>query len=135
MTNKDFKNFCVYVQNAEENDSIWYAGYMWIDLTENQINKIVEIIKIGKNIVQHEIGNAIFQRSIIETPSGMKLYGNSKQVLKDIEDLVDGCSQKHACNLILGFYNEGFLTCGEYNNLYDWIEMHSDCNGRVTKDW
>ena len=63
MRNRDFTSLCEYVKNADKNDPIWYAGYLWIDLTEKQIDKIVGIIKLGKKtIFSHTIGNA-FQKN------------------------------------------------------------------------
>lgn len=136
MRNRDFTSLCEYVKNADKNDPIWYAGYLWIDLTEKQIDKIVGIIKLGKKtIFSHTIGNAVFEREIIETPSGMKLYSNHKKVFDDVKELVDCCSEQGARAVILGLYNTNFITCGEYRVLFDWIEEHTDGNGRVSKNW
>lgn len=135
MKNDGFKRFCEYVKNAEENDPIWYAGYLWLELTEKQINQIVSIIRTGKMGVEFTIGNILFSRNIVQTPSGMRLYGDSEIVLISIKDLVTGCSVSHAQSIILDFYNERFITCGEYRELYDWISDHGDDDGRVSEGW
>ena len=135
MRNRDFTYLCECVKNADKNDPIWYAGYLWIDLTEKQIDKIVDIIKVGKNSIRRTVGNVAFERDVVETPSGMKLFSNHKKVFDDVKALVEGCTEQGAQVVILGLYNTNFITCGEYRVLYDWIEEHTDGNGCVSKNW
>lgn len=135
MRNRDFTYLCERVRDAEENDPIWYAGYLWIDLTEKQIDKIVDIIKVGKNSIRRTVGNVVFEREVVETPSGMKLFSNHKKVFDDVKALVEGCTEQGAQVVILGLYNTNFITCGEYRVLYDYVEMHTDGNGCVSSNW
>lgn len=135
MRNRDFNSLCEYVKNADKNDPIWYAGYLWIDLTEKQIDKIVDIIQVGKTSICRTVGNVAFERDVVETPSEMKLFSNHKKVFDDVKALVEGCTEQGAQVVILGLYNTNFITCGEYRVLYDWIEEHTDGNGCVSKNW
>lgn len=135
MRNRDFTYLCERVKDADKNDPIWYAGYLWIDLTEKQIDKIVDLIKVGKNSISRTVGNVVFERKVVETPSGMKLFSNHKKVFDDVKALVEGCTEQGAQVVILGLYNTNFITCGEYRVLYDYIEMHTDGNGCVSSNW
>lgn len=138
MDNRTFKQFCETVKEATENDPIWYAGYLWIDLTEKQVNKVFELIAYGHlkcKYITRPIANIIFQRDVITTPGGFKLYGDSKRVINDIKDIVDRCSYTQAKKVIFDLYNDDFITCGEYNTISDWIEEHTDGNDVVLKEW
>lgn len=108
---------------------------MWIDLTEKQIDKIVDIIKFGKTSICRTVGNVAFEREVVETPSGMKLFSNHKKVFNDVKALIEGCTEQGAQVFILDLYNTNFITCGEYRVLYDWIVEHTDGNGCVSKNW
>lgn len=138
MDNRTFKQFCETVKEAIDNDPIWYAGYLWIDLTERQVNKVVELIPYGNNkckYITRTIANVIFQRDVITTPGGFKLYGDSKKVIEEIKNVVDGCESTQATRILFDLYNDDFITPGEYNSIYDWIEEHTDGNGAVLKEW
>lgn len=135
MRKSDFSYFIEEVKNADEHNPIWYAGYLWIDLTEKQIDKVISIIKNGKTCREVTTGNAIFQRDVVKTPSGMKLFSNHDKVFKDLHDVFDGYTEERAKEVLFDFYNAKFLTCGEYNRLYDWISEHTDGNGAVLKNW
>lgn len=135
MRNRDFNSLCEYVKNADKNDAIWYAGYLWIDLTEKQIDKIIRIVDSGSACFKRTIHSVILDRDVLVTPSGMELYGNHDKVFSNIKDVIDGCTEKVACELLFGLYNSNFITCGEYRFLYDWIEQHTDGNGVVLKNW
>lgn len=45
MTNREFKAFREIVKTAPETDAIWCAGYLWLDLTDNQIMTLWEDLK------------------------------------------------------------------------------------------
>ena len=135
MRNDQFKNFLEVVKDAGENDPIWYAGYMWINLTPTQVDKVGTILAGRKHIGRYLVGNAGFERSVLIIPSGLKIYTNEKQVMKDVKQLLEGTFYPTACQMLLEFYNADLLTCGEYNKLYDWIQTHTDGNGRVSMDW
>lgn len=135
MRNNDFKNLCDRVKYADKNDPIWYAGYLWIDLTEKQIDKVIAICNLCKVCYKKSIGNMLFERNVLETPSGMKLYGEHDKVFSDIKTLIEGCSNYRANEFILDLYNVNFITCGEYRVMCDWIERHTDCNGAIIQDW
>ena len=135
MKNRDFTSLCEYVKNADKNDPIWYAGYLWIDLTEKQIDKIIGIADSEKACFKRTIHSVLFDREVLVTPSGMELYGNHDKVFTKIKDVFEGCTEKIANELLFDLYNSNFITCGEYRFLYDWIESHTDCNGIVLKNW
>ena len=124
------------MKDADANDPIWYAGYLWINLTPAQVDKVGNALKGKKTFIGgYMVGNAGLERSVLTIPSGMKIFTNEKQVLNDIRHLLDGTFQSTATQMILDFYNEGLITCGEYNKLYDWCMLHTDGNGRVSVDW
>lgn len=135
MRNEQFKQFLETVKDADKYDPIWYAGYLWIDLTEKQIDKVISISSIGKVCYKKSIGNLLFARNVLETPSGMKLYGEHDKVFNDIKILIEGCSKNRANEFILDLYNVNFITCGEYRVMNEWIESHIDRHGAIIKGW
>lgn len=46
MKTAAFNNFRDYVTKADDKDPIWWAGYMWIDLTGKQCRTMYEILKL-----------------------------------------------------------------------------------------
>lgn len=49
MKSMDFKRFKMSVESADVNDSIWYMGFLWLQLTRKQCNKIVDVLKNNNN--------------------------------------------------------------------------------------
>lgn len=45
MRTGDFNRFMEYLVDADVKDPVWWAGYMWIDLTERQIKRVTELLK------------------------------------------------------------------------------------------
>lgn len=44
MKRVDFGKFKEVISTARNNDPIWWAGYLWINLTEKQSNEVIEIL-------------------------------------------------------------------------------------------
>ena len=44
MKNSEFKKFRGAVGMAAASDPVWYAGYLWLRLTEKQCNEIASIM-------------------------------------------------------------------------------------------
>lgn len=44
MKRADFGKFKEVISTARNNDPIWWAGYLWINLTEKQSNEVIEIL-------------------------------------------------------------------------------------------
>lgn len=120
------------VRNAGEKDTIWYCGYLWLTLTDKQIDKIAEILDSASQCRKFIVENVALERKVIETPAGMKLYTNSDKMLHDIKELIEGCTSNFATRQIFDLYNADFITCAEHNRLYDWIVYHTDGNGCVS---
>lgn len=104
-------------------------------LPKKQIDKVVGIVSSGKVCHKIRVSNFFCERNVLETPSGMKLYGDHNKVFNDVKELLDGCSEKRATEFLFDLYNSNFITCGEYRVLYDWISEHTDGNGAVLKNW
>lgn len=67
MKRSDFGKFKEVIKNADNNDPIWWAGYLWLDLTENQYNKAYDIL-IDKGFPVNESG-------FVKMPSGFIFKG------------------------------------------------------------
>lgn len=135
MKASDFKRLCELVKDADKKDPIWYAGYLLLDLTEKQVNKLVDVLQHNVSCINFTVGDSFFRRQKIKTPSGIEIFANSDNAMKHIKDIIECCTEERAKCLILDFYNAQFITCGEYNRLYDWITTHTDGNGCVSKTW
>jgi len=44
MKRSDFSKFKEVISNARNDDPIWWAGYLWINLTEKQSNEVIKIL-------------------------------------------------------------------------------------------
>lgn len=63
MKRSDFGKFKEVISTAKSDDPIWWAGYLWINLTEKQSNEVIEILTSrGFRISTNEI----------EIPSGIR---------------------------------------------------------------
>ena len=44
MKRSDFGKFKEVISTAKSDDPIWWAGYLWINLTEKQSNEVIGIL-------------------------------------------------------------------------------------------
>lgn len=70
MKRADFNRFYEAVMTAEEKDPIWWAGYLWINLTEKQCDNITEALTCNKYVKVSEDGYKL--------PSGILLKRTDK---------------------------------------------------------
>ena len=70
MKTSQFKTFIKTLETADEQNDIWWAGYLWMDLTQKQIWKAEEILwSLEKSdIIKTDLANGWFI-----FPSGLKL--------------------------------------------------------------
>lgn len=47
MKRAEFNGFYEAVKTAGNNDPVWWAGYLWIDLTEKQSEKIMTALSVN----------------------------------------------------------------------------------------
>lgn len=76
MKTQEYKNFRNYVSTATEDDPIWWAGYLWINLTEKQLITILDVLK-NKDFIK-ETTNFRGQLGL-EIPSGLHIAYFDKQ--------------------------------------------------------
>ena len=69
MKTKDFKAFKEVIADADEKHPIWWAGYLWIDLTAKQGAQAYEILK-GRGFEQNATGHVLL-------PSGLGIKPNA----------------------------------------------------------
>lgn len=69
MKTKDFNAFKEVISYADEKHPIWWAGYLWIDLTEKQGTKAYSILK-ERGFEQTATGHVML-------PSGMGIKPNA----------------------------------------------------------
>ena len=70
MKNDRFKDFLEYVGSASKTDPIWWAGYLWIDLTKRQATKTIEVLK-NRPDCKLDVVNG---RDVLKIPSGLAIY-------------------------------------------------------------
>lgn len=70
MKTSDFKRFKEIVSNAELNDPIWHAGFLWIDLTKKQGAEIISILRESPIC---EVKKDRLNRLCVFIPSGLGL--------------------------------------------------------------
>ena len=79
MKQSTFKNFIAAVKESKSNDPVWYAGYLWLNLTERQVKKTIDALIIrGDCPVEKRNG-----KYCIVIPSGIALEINSNEVRYD----------------------------------------------------
>lgn len=66
MTKGQFKSFREIVEMANERNDIWWAGYLWLDLTERQAEEMRKLLKVHPSIVKD--GEKLMM------PSGMYMH-------------------------------------------------------------
>lgn len=55
-----FTRFYEAVRTAGNNDPVWYAGYLWIDLTEKQSERIRTALAVNENVhVSIDLGKGV----------------------------------------------------------------------------
>lgn len=135
MDRMTYKMFNEQVKTAGENDPVWGAGFLWINLTEKQVNKIGDVLMNNECCKKVIVNSRGIERTMIITPTGFRLYTNEKAVIDRIKALLEGRSNGYAETTLLDLYNDDVINCGEYNLLYDWTQEHTDGNGRVSIDW
>ena len=64
----EFNKFKAYVETADMKDPIWWAGYLWIDLTAKQGEKMAEVL-VKKGMGKFDADGKHFA----EMPSGLRI--------------------------------------------------------------
>ena len=70
MKRNDFKAFKAQVEEANEHSPIWWAGFLWINMTDKQGAEMVELLKVHPSVIR--TGNNTYR-----TPSGFELTYNA----------------------------------------------------------
>lgn len=65
MKRNEYKNFKSIVEQSNENDPVWYAGYLWIDLTAAQADDMKKLLKVHPSVIRTEAG--------LQLPSGITI--------------------------------------------------------------
>lgn len=71
MKNAEYKAFKDTVNTADEKHFIWWAGYLWIDLTKRQAREIVNILS-GKDFIKKT--TTFNGHEALEIPSGLAIW-------------------------------------------------------------
>jgi len=71
MKNAEYKVFKDTVATADEKHFIWWAGYLWIDLTKRQAREVVEILK-GRSFIKDTV--TYNGHPALEIPSGLAIW-------------------------------------------------------------
>ena len=69
MKNCDYKVFKETIRTCPENDTIWWAGYLFLRLTKKQTEEVIEIL-IGRGFPVVEG----FRGKMVQTPSGLGIW-------------------------------------------------------------
>ena len=67
MKTNEFKNFINYVEECSDDDPIWWAGYMFINLTEKQSGTLIDVL-CNRFVVKTDDRG----RDTVMIPSGIK---------------------------------------------------------------
>lgn len=70
MRVSEYKRFKERVQNAKKEDSVWWAGYAWMTLSELQHEDIVKVLE-SKGELENVTDS--FGRKAIRLPSGLEV--------------------------------------------------------------
>lgn len=76
MDRATFKGFINAVRTSATNDPVWYAGYLWLNLTEKQREKTLEALILRGDCQAKRHTNGKFY---IFTPSGIGVELNGKE--------------------------------------------------------
>lgn len=71
MKNAEYKAFRNTVATADEKNPIWWAGFLWIDLTKRQANDIITILERLDFIKEVTLFNG---KQALEIPSGLAIW-------------------------------------------------------------
>lgn len=71
MKNSEYKKFKEAVSLAEERDPIWWAGFLWIDLTKRQAKEIVKVLA-RKPFIKEAV--TLNGHEALETPAGLQIW-------------------------------------------------------------
>lgn len=81
MTKSDFKKFRELVNSADYFDTIWRMGFLWLDLTNAQIDELIPIM------VNKECCKTTFKKTEDKTeihvamPSGLEVFTDIKNLI------------------------------------------------------
>ena len=69
MKINQFKEFNETIKTANEKDPVWYAGYLFLNLTDKQMKVTIESLKENPHckLINTDL------RKAIQTPSGLKI--------------------------------------------------------------
>lgn len=67
-----FKRFKETVKQADASDPIWYMGYLWLDLTEKQVDSIAkDVLSVHKDVsVEIDLRDSVVRYTL---PNGLVL--------------------------------------------------------------
>lgn len=74
MNNSNFKAFKECIRTAGECEAVWWAGYLWLDLTKKQFCEVYNILANRRDGVCKVIISIRNGRTEIEIPSGIRLF-------------------------------------------------------------
>lgn len=74
MKQEKYKLFKEAISTAGAKDPVWWAGYLWIDLTEKQGREVFKILGNRRDNVCKTIISLRNSRIEIEIPSGIRLF-------------------------------------------------------------
>lgn len=92
MKANQFKVFHEAVATANKNSDVWYAGYLWLDLTDKQADKISNILW-SKNCVDVDLkkGWFIFPNGLkYQTKWIMKVQKSVNEALNKVKKDLEG---------------------------------------------
>ena len=65
MKTGDFKRFIKQVQEANQYSPIWWAGFLWLDMTEKQSDEMIKLLRVHPSIERNT--------DSFKLPSGLEL--------------------------------------------------------------
>lgn len=72
MKTQDYKNFKnLIIKATDPKDPIWWAGFLWVDLTKRQATEIVRILETKPFIKDTVTFNG---HEAVEIPSGLAIW-------------------------------------------------------------
>ena len=74
MKQDRYKLFKEAISTAGAKDPVWWAGYLWLDLTKKQSHEVFNILGNRRDGVCKVIISLRNGRIEIEIPSGIRLY-------------------------------------------------------------
>lgn len=81
MTKSDFKKFRELVDVADYFDTIWSMGFLWVDLTNAQIDKLIPIMA-NKDCCKTTFQKVDGKTQIhVTMPSGLEVFTNIENLM------------------------------------------------------